>query len=676
MNPTDDFENSSAGASGVPELLRVSDRIAILPVIYGSGQFAHTVRRWLLEYDFDCVAVPLPASFQAPVEAAIVDLPRPSIVIQPALKSFDAYDPSSDPAPWTPTPWGQDEEEEPSAEEDSEGGDELPLSYVPVDPCQPVIMAIRAAMGEHIRREYIDLETDPFRPFSTVMPDPFAVRQVSPEKFAAAILPSLSRPPDQQTRQRIVYMASQLSDLERRYKKILLVTSVLEWPWIREAYNDMFASERNDQSESSDQVNLPEHDLVETPQRYEIEPRSVMFLFGELPFITGLYERARRQLEVDDDVQIDGVKELLIAARVSYKEELKQFARRITPLHLSKCLQYIRNLSLIDRRMTPDLITIVTAAQQIMGDQYALHVAQLANQYPYFESQSGSGLSVVRLGIDQARLPDGEVVSLVSRLPGPPITWRTLQLKRRPSDPEKSRWQYRWNPFTHCSYPPEDQRIENFRTRVFDRAKAIMGNDLARTEKFTTSVKDGIDIRDTLRHWYERQIYVKVIPPSRGTLDACVMLFDSPADPRKYSWRTTWFAEHKEESTLAFFATPFADQLVGPGIGLSHYGGAMFLFPPIAIRDIWNDARLDYTETLEERLIAAACLHSRGRQIALLSHLPPGNGWRRLARRHKKQLIHVPLSSFSDEQVQQLRMVHVLNGHEVRSYAEEFIRRV
>ena len=102
----------------------------------------------------------------------------------------------------------------------------------------------------------------------------------------------------------------------------------------------------------------------------------------------------------------------------------------------------------------------------------------------------------------------------------------------------------------------------------------------------------------------------------------------------------------------------------------------MFLFPPIAIRDVWMDSRLDYTETLEERLIAAACLHSRGRDIALLCSLPPGSGWRRLARRHKKHLIHVPLGSFSDEQVQQMRMVHVLNGREVRSYAEEFIRKV
>ena len=117
------------------------------------------------------------------------------------------------------------------------------------------------------------------------------------------------------------------------------------------------------------------------------------------------------------------------------------------------------------------------------------------------------------------------------------MTWCTLELKRRPSKSEKDQWKYRWNPYSQCSYPPEDDRIENFRTRVFERARSIMGNDLAKTEKFTTSVKDGIDIRDTLRHWYEKQIYVKVVPPSRGTLDACVMLFDSPSDPRDYPWR-------------------------------------------------------------------------------------------------------------------------------------------
>lgn len=623
----------------------------------------------MLEQDFDCVAVPLPESFRDPVESAILDLPRPSIVIQKPSPKFSSFEDS-----YSPGASGSDDDD---AEMDMDA-DEGPASYVPVDPCQPVIMAIRAAMGEHIARAYIDLETDPFHPFASVMPDPFAVRQVSAERFAAAVLPSLPRPADRQARARIAYMASRLADLEERYERILYVANLMHWPWVREAYTEWFSRDAASRSELADSFEKPIHDSVQSPERFSIDSRTLMFLFGELPYITGLYERARRELDNDDDVQIDGVKELLIAARQSYRAELKQFARRITPLHLSKCLQYIRNLSLMSRRMTPDLITIVTAAKQIMGDQYALHVAQLANEYAYADegAEIVEQYPEVKLGIDQARLPDGEVYSTVNRLPGPPLIWRTLELKRKPSLPEKHRWKYQWNPHSQCSYPPEDERIENFRTRVFDRAKAIIGNDLARTEKFTTSVKDGIDIRDTLRHWYDKEIYVKVVPPSRGILDACVMLFDSPSDPRDYPWRTTWFAEHKDESTLAFYATNFGDEMVGPGIGLARYGGALFLYPPIWIPEIWTDPRLDFTETLEERLIAAACFHSRGRQIAMLSALPPGGGWQRLARRHKKTLVHVPLNSFSDEQVQQLRMVHVLNGREVRSYAEEFIRRV
>jgi hypothetical protein len=202
-----------------------------------------------------------------------------------------------------------------------------------------------------------------------------------------------------------------------------------------------------------------------------------------------------------------------------------------------------------------------------------------------------------------------------------------------------------------------------------------MGADLARTEPFTTSILDGIDIRDTLRHWYEEKIYVKVLPPSRGKLDCVVMLFDSPADPRDYPWRTTWYAEHTEESTLAFFATDFSKELVGPGIALATYGGAIFFYPPVAIPDIWRDRSLDFVETLEERLLAAACRYSACPHVALLSAAPPGAGWRRLAQRYRKKWVHLPLSQFSDATLQQLRMVHVLNGREVRSYAADFIRK-
>ncbi|MGV3485921.1 MAG: hypothetical protein ACO1RT_16005 [Planctomycetaceae bacterium] len=663
----------------IPELLRIGDRIAVLPIIHGSGQCALAVRRWMLENEFDVVAVPLPPSFREAVEAAVLELPKPSIVIQPTQpelgQSFDGDPPFSASTPFAET--FETEADEPwrdYGDEDDDDEEPVVCSYVPIDPCQPVIMAIRAAMGEHVAREYIDLETDPFLPFATEMPDPYALRTVAPEKFAAALLPGIGRPPDDQTRDRIRHMAFRLRELQQTHRKILFVTSVLYWPWIREAYSEFENAESDNRASD---IELPVDDEVLAPESYDVDPRTLVFLFDEIPFITGLYERARAKLEDDENLSVDGVKELLLAARDSYRSELGNRARRITPMLLSQCLKYIRNLSLMHRRMTPDLATIVIAAKQIMGDQYAIHVVERARDY---YGVVGSAMPAkppfVTLGIDIARLPSSDTISLVNRLPGPPRYWQTIHLNRRPTRSETQRWSYRWNPFGQCSYPPEDEKIESFRTRVLDRAKEISGADLARTEKFTTSVKDGIDIRDTLRHWYEKQIYVKVLPPSRGDLDACVMIFDSPADPRHYPWRTTWFAEHKDESTLAFYATNFQDEMVGPGIALATYGGAMFLYPPIHVEDVWDDRRIDFATTLEERLIAAACLHSRAPQVALLSALPPGGAWRRLARHFKKHLIHVPLGSFSDEQVQQMRMVHVLNGRDVRSYADDFIRKI
>ena len=64
------------------------------------------------------------------------------------------------------------------------------------------------------------------------------------------------------------------------------------------------------------------------------------------------------------------------------------------------------------------------------------------------------------------------------------------------------------------------------------------------------------------------------------------MLFDSPADPRDYPWRTTWFAEHANESTLAFFASDFRDEPVGPGICLGTYAFPSAEWPVIDEREL------------------------------------------------------------------------------------------
>ncbi len=628
------------------DVFQLTPRITLFPVIHGSGDYALAVRRLMLDQSFDCLAVPLPASFQGAVEQAIEWLPTPTVVSEQGTGNLAQ--------PWTPDN-GNDEDDDDSSLDDPAICD---VSYVPIDPCQAVIAALRIAAGEHMPTYFIDLETDEFQSYSMVLPDSYALKTVSPDRFAATVLPHLPPPPHQQACERIVYMADQLDQLSHRYERILMVCSILDWVWIRDAFRS--------------EAPLPQPAEAAETQILQPEDQTLLFVLGELPFITGLYERARQELENDENLSVDGIKELLITARTEYRRDFRNSSRKISPHSLRTILKYLRNLTLMERRLTPDLYSLIVAAKQVVGDSYALHVAEQAAEYPYLRE---TPFERVTAGIDKWRLANGDVVHPISRLPGNPVQWRSCQLLPRHSQSDRHRWQMNWNPYSQCSWPPEDKRIEDFRSHVADKARLLMGMDLAKTKKFTTSIEDGIDMRETLRNWHSGDLYVKVMPPAQGRLDAVVMLFDSPADPRLYPWRTTWIAEHQNESTLVFFASDYQQEVVGPGIAMGVYGGALFLFPPVIIPDPWLDPRIDFATTLEERLLAAACIHSQNPQIALVSPLPPGAGWRKLASRFKKKWVHLPLSSFSQSTVHQLRMVHVLNGHQVRSFAADFIRR-
>ena len=627
----------------VSEFLKISPRITALPVVHGSGDFAIEVRRVMLSQKFDCLAVPLPGSFHEPVETAIHDLPNVTVVIQPEGKQYSTE--------WLPeSGYGDEESEEPTRE----------CSYVPIDPCQPVIAALRIAMQERIPRAFVDLETENFRSIPASLPDPYAVKKVAADKFAAAVLPAIPRPQEGQPEHRVAFMAQRLRELEEQYESILFVCSLADWPWIREAYQEKTECPVED-----------EH--VEDAIVVQPESEGLVFVLGELPYITGLYERARAELDDDENLSFDGVKQLLLDTRVEYEAEFGQQARRITPQLLSCYFRYVRNLSLIQRRMAPDLFTLITAAQQIAGDQFAIQLIETARDYPYIDRLPQ--YPTINCGNGKGRLDDDDPMHMVSRLPGHAMEWRTIALNPMPQKWQAEQWGRGWNPNGQCSWPPEDIAIERFRTSIKDAALDIMGNDLARSEKFTASMKDGLDIRETLRNWHTGDLYVKVVPPAKGKLDCVIMLFDSPADPRDYPWRITWHAEKHDESTLSLFATNFLEQPVGPGICMASYGGCMFRFPPLPIPDLWTDPRFNFTDTLEERLIAGACHHSDESHVALLSWGPPGPAWRRLAKKYKKKLVHVPMGRFSQETIQQLRMFHVLNGHEVRSFAADFIRR-
>ncbi|MEX5214124.1 MAG: hypothetical protein NW703_08155 [Nitrospiraceae bacterium] len=673
--------------------LRLSGRITLLPLVHGSGDMAQEVRETLIMRRWDCLAVPLPPSAADAVETGLSELPaiHLAVVEEPlgAAGTTDATGPA--------------------------------VSFIPIDPCQAVVMGLRVAIGEGVPCEYIDREVTIFESESIAAPDPYALKTVSLAAYAASLVAVSPRPElGSQRAQRIAWMAFRLHELELEYGDILCLCSVADWPWLREAYLERSPC-------------LPPETPTATWTVHPVSQDTLYFVLGELPFLTELYERRRADVRSDRYLAIDGLKELLLETRsrwmASRPSGIETVTNWVTPQLLQVYLQYVRNLALLDRRLTPDLYTLVLAAKQIAGDDFAIQLLETAKRYAFQSESETRWRGSIDAGIGRLILPDGRLAQAKNRLAGMPLAWRSLSLRPVPKRIDSRRWGLRWDPFRQCSWPPEDQKIESFASHVRDQARALMGADLAKVEKFTTSLKDGIDLRESLRNWTSRRghrggamvhalrpsrqvghriahpasgpiqsaptdlssrpdqlhrpdhphrmdIYVKEVPPARGQVEIVVFLFETPADPDSYTWKATWYAEHQQESTLCFFATDFLDHMIGPGIAQSKYGGALFLYPPRPIPDIWTDRRLDGTTALDDRLIAAAAMHSRETHIALVSPMPPSARWRRIARHFNRRLLPIPLGRFSAQTVDRLRTFHVLNGHEVRSYASRFIREV
>ena len=601
----------------------LSEKIRFLPVIHGSANFTRIIKDRLLSSSTDCLAVGLPSEFQTTVEDGINHLPLITLCSQ----------------------------------KESSGS----FNYVPIDPCQPLIMGLRIASQEGIHRKYVDFSCDNYEPRKINFPDSYALRNMSYEKFCAALLLSIKRPHTASLHdKRARWMAYQLHQLEMDFKNITIICSILDWPWIKEAYNER---------KPYDQKIIP----LDNPKIYAVEKETLFFALAEFPYITYLNEIYRQEIKPDKEVVIDGIKEILIQARKIFTQKHGLRYHNLTSQTFQTYLQYARNLTLIENRLTPDLYTLITIAKQINGDPFAIAVLEAAREYP-FQVLESTSIEPLTLGIDKAVDSDNTPMNMKNRLSENQIEWRGINLKPEPNIKKQAQWKYNWDPYGQCSWPPEDDQIESFNTHVREQSKLLLSNDLARSEKFSSSIKDGVDMRDTLRHWHEGDIYVKEIPASRGRIEIVVFIFDIEPNPNNYQWCQTWYAEHNKESTLCFFATDYMNDMVGPGVGRATYGGCMMIYPPRPIPDIWKDPRIHMGKTLEEKLLEAAFFHSQERHITVVTPCLPKSNWRKISRKYHKSIIHIPLKRFSNQTIEKVRRFHVLNGKQIRSFAKHFIQ--
>lgn len=166
-----------------PSIFEIDSHLTLIPVVNASAPFASALRRELLKRPFDALAVPLPKSFANAVIEAVEQLPNLSMV---ALSFSDQNTTYSD------------SYAAPKADRS------LPLAtYVPIDPCQSVIAAIRFALGEHIPIAWVGSDSPPLRHNAPYFPDTYALRSTSLERFCAALLPSIRPPSSPSEQQRI-----------------------------------------------------------------------------------------------------------------------------------------------------------------------------------------------------------------------------------------------------------------------------------------------------------------------------------------------------------------------------------------------------------------------------------------------------------------------------------------
>ena len=528
---------------------------------------------------------------------------------------------------------------------------------LPADPCDACATAARAALQERIPIAFVDVPGEPDAREDPDLPDPAAAESLGAAEFAGICLPFLDKSRSEQIERRSLRIAANLLSLPRG--PVLAIVRLALLPDLLRA---LAATPRPQVEDEQDEDDIHELELL------PVEPRHLVFALGEWPFVAQEIERLRADPLAATVPLHRWTHRVLSWAR---ERHLERRRAKFLPAHeLRAADRFARRLAKASGYHQPSMWDLVQAARACCGDSFASAVLEAA-KFHGFEPDG----ETLRLGPLRSRAPGEEQSRPWSNrlLPRPP-RWSEIRLRRDPEPDEAAQYLREWKPTSLCSHLPEDIAIERFHREVRDRAKSSSPSAQTRSRPFESSLLDGLDLRETARHFWKGEIWVREHPAVSMRLDAAIIAFDE-GGPESYPHRGTWYAEHAGESTLIFYATDPAQDPIGPGILRSRYGGLALLFPPRHVPDVFSMAEppLGARGALET-LVAGACLFAKEKTIAFASWNPPGLQLQGIAREAGKRLVHVPLSGFPSGAIERLRTFHVLNGKDVRGWADRFIQ--
>lgn len=591
--------------------------IHALPVVHYRMEMAAQVKRAIDALQPDCVAVELPETLTLQALHAASRLPDISVIV-----AFDK--------------------------------EQQPLYYL-AEPCDPAFEALRSAAEAGKSAFCIDLDVDGYPDIQEAIPDTYAIQRIGLESFYE-LYKKNSRGTVPHDFQREIHMARRLKELSLQYDKVLFVGGMAHIENVMKL---------------TDSLHFPKttHALREGIQLCTLTEESCREVMAEYGWISRHYEEMRSTPNFPPDRQ----KLLLELYKNGSEKYVKRTGSSFGITNLRNTMKFVRNYALTTGGLMPNLFQILSAAKGCVDSNYAYEVWELATAYPY------------RRNVDA--LPELDLTAKelwgYSKL----LRFHLRQPSRKNSNyfdrKRKSQSKLRFlppGPFTICSYPPEDLVIENFGDFLKKKGTQLLSEEGARTIPFSASLEDGIDTKETIRHWHEGKLFVKATGKPPGGVGSVVVIFDEDAPKEegeayqeKYPWKTTWLGEHNQESDMAFYGTSPTHNVVGPGISRCEYGGFLMSYPPRRLINVWEDP--DYAEcrTKAEVLLMAAIDYATRPLIVYVAAKPPRSFFKSFASRFGKKVVYIPRGQLSPITLDKLRVFHVLDGHDKRSIADEYI---
>jgi len=586
------------------------------PVIPGKLEFSIELRRAILRAKPKIVAVELPGALEDAHLQALARLPEMSIIVYP------------DP-------------------QDEERG-----VYVPIEPCDPFTEAVRS--GLEVDAEVVFIEPDlgdrPHLP--DLYPDPYSIRYIGMEKYVEAY-----RVYPQDRNDEIAAHAAGIAWKLQGANPLASVFVVLSLNLLDPVLDAMEIPQEPPNRRQPADIRL-----------LNPSPECLAEITIEYPYLQDRYESFRKLMSPSDS--IDRPKVQLDLLKDAEKEYVKNTGEKVEYWQRRMMARFTRNLASINGDLVAGIFDLTVAARSVVDDNYAYEVWQMANRYPAQKAVSDL-LETVTLSGDEIWL-NTKKLRLRRRLPRPKQRMVPRGLKKRKKEKFEGEWAHQTDGAAICSYPPEDLLIEDYGRLLKRKAKSMLSEERSRTEPFTTSILDGIDLRETIRNWHQGKIYVRQLDRIAGQVGAAVVIFDEDRNER-YQYLTTWLGEHQNESDMAFYSTYPFEHLVGPGIGRAEYGGFLMTLPPRRMIDVWSDPDYDFAQNKPERLLLAALDYSTQRYVVYVAAKPPRSIFRSIAAHLNRRIVYIPIGALNPAKLKEIRVVHVLDSYERRNDAKEFI---